>query len=181
MPICATKFINSITYLNFDGCHNNPPQVAQNPNPHQDFQGSTPLWAMNLGRLSHEQGQPPPYNGDRSFYNLNEGGSPDRVLPILVRRVARNVEQGRTNFNQAMEIHANSGVNTVRLCHLNDEQELTRTHTDAQQIELNACQSEVRDLRQNQVALRRRVWETEQQLAESRAKSSTNQNNTPRE
>ena len=47
-----------------------PLQVAQNPNPRHDFQGPTPLWAVNLGRWSHEQGQPPPYNGDRSFYNV---------------------------------------------------------------------------------------------------------------
>ena len=115
-----------------------------------------------MGRWSQEQGQPPPYNSDRSLYNLNEGGSTDRFLPILVRCVARNAEQGRANFNQVMEIHANSRVNKVRLHHLTDDQNLERTCTDAQQVELNACLSEVRDLLQNQVALQRRVWETKQ-------------------
>ena len=92
---------------------------------------------MNLGRLSHDQGQPHPYNGDQSFYNLNEGGSTERVLLILVRRVARNVEQGRENFDQVMEICANSRVNTVRLRHLTGDQDLERTHTNALQVDLN--------------------------------------------
>ena len=73
-----------------------------------------------------------------------------------------------------MEIRANSGVNTVHLCHLTDDHDLESTCTNALWVELNAWQSEVKDLRQNQVALQRRVWETEQQLAESRAESSTN-------
>lgn len=36
----------------------------QNPNPRPGFQGPTPMWVVNLNRWSHEQGQPPPYNGD---------------------------------------------------------------------------------------------------------------------
>ncbi|KAL7610638.1 hypothetical protein Lser_V15G13684 [Lactuca serriola] len=80
---------------------NNLPLVAPipNPNPRPAFQGPTPLWAKNLGRWSQEQGQTILYNGDRSFYNLSEGGSADRVLPILVRKVARNDEQGRAAIN----------------------------------------------------------------------------------
>ena len=71
----------------------NLPQVAPipNPNPRPEFEGPTPMWVGSLDRWSHEQGQPHPYNGDRRFYNLNERGSADRALPIIVR-VARNVE-----------------------------------------------------------------------------------------
>ena len=74
---------------------NNLPFVApiQNPNPRPEFHGSTPLWGTNLNRWSRKQDQPLPYNGDRSFYNLSEGGSANRVLPILVQRIARNDEQ----------------------------------------------------------------------------------------
>ena len=74
----------------------NLPQVAPIPNPNHrlEFQGPTPMWVRSLNKWSHDQGQPLPYNGDRNFYNLNEGGPADRALPILVLRVARNVELG---------------------------------------------------------------------------------------
>ena len=65
----------------------------------------------------------------------------------MVRRAARNVEHGRANIDQIMEIRAKSEVNTVRLRHLTDEQDFERFRTDALQVELNACRSEVRDLR----------------------------------
>ena len=45
-----------------------------------------------------------PFNGDRSFYDLSAGGSADRVLPILVRRVARNEIHGRRVLNIIMEV-----------------------------------------------------------------------------
>ena len=92
---------------------------------------------------------------------MSEGGSANKILPILVCRVSRNVEQGRAAIDQVMEVRANSGVNTVRLRHLNKDQELTSTHTDALHRELTASRSEVRELRKSQVALERRVWETE--------------------
>ena len=105
---------------------------------------------------------------------MNEGGSTDKFVPILVRRVARNVEQGIANFDQGMEICENSGVNTVRFCHLTNVQDFERSRTDALQVELNACRSQTRDLRQNQVALQRRMWEIEKQLDESKVESTTN-------
>ena len=96
---------------------NNLPFVApiNNPNPRPKFHGSTPLWAVNLNKWSNEQGQSRPYHGDRSFYNLSEGGSADRVLPILVRRIARIDEQRRTTIHRTEENDANTGVNTVRI------------------------------------------------------------------
>lgn len=70
----------------------NPLPLAQNPNHHQNFQGPTPLWAINLDRWSEEQGWNHLYHGDRSFYNLEAGGSEDRALPVLVRRVSHSSE-----------------------------------------------------------------------------------------
>ena len=72
----------------------NLPPVAPipNPNPQLVLEGPTPTWVGSLDRWSHEQGQPRPYNGDRRFYNVDGGGSADRSLPIIIRRVARNVE-----------------------------------------------------------------------------------------
>ena len=68
----------------------NPPPVTQNPNPHLNFQDPTPLWAINLDRLSHEQGQNSPYQGDQNFYNQKARGSANRTLPVLVHHVSHN-------------------------------------------------------------------------------------------
>lgn len=94
---------------------NNLPLVGQAPNnnPRPAFPGPTPLWATDLNRWSDEQGQPLPYFGDQSFYNVSEGGSADRALPVIIRRIARNVEQGRAAIDRIMEIDANSGVNSL--------------------------------------------------------------------
>ena len=104
---------------------NNLPPNAQNPNlnPRPVFQGPTPLWATNLNTWSHEQGQPIPYNGDRSFYNLTKGGSADRVLPIMVRRISRNSIIAQATINQVLEVDANSGVNTVHIRQLESAHE----------------------------------------------------------
>ena len=58
------------------------------PNPRPAFHGPTPEWVECLETWSQGQDQPMPFNGDRSFYDLSNGGSADRILPILVRRVA---------------------------------------------------------------------------------------------
>ena len=69
----------------------NLPLVAPipNPNPRPAFHGPTPPWVECLETWSQGQDQPMPFDGDRSFYDLSEGGSADRVLPILARRVVR--------------------------------------------------------------------------------------------
>ena len=70
----------------------NLPQAAPVPipNPRPAFHGPTPPWVECLETWSQGQDQPMPFDGDRSFYDLSNGGSADRVLPILDRRVDRN-------------------------------------------------------------------------------------------
>ena len=107
---------------------NNLPLVGQAPNnnPRPAFPGPTPMWANNLNRWSDEQGQPLPYFGDRSFYNVSEGGSAERALPVIICRIARNVEQGRAAIDRVIEFDAISGVNTVRIRRLEEDIERTR-------------------------------------------------------
>ena len=83
----------------------NLPLEAQIPiqNPCQDFHGLTPLWVESLETWNQEPDQPIPYNGDRSFYNMSGGGSADRVLPIMVRKIARNEIEGRIAINRIMD------------------------------------------------------------------------------
>ena len=107
---------------------NNLPQGVQVPNlnPGPTFQDPTPLLATKLNCWSDEQGQHLPYNGEQIFYNVSEGGSADRVLPIMVRRIARNGEQGRAAIDRVIEIDPNSGDNTVRIIHLEETMERNR-------------------------------------------------------
>ncbi|CAH1440060.1 unnamed protein product [Lactuca virosa] len=147
---------------------NNLPQVGQAPNlnPQPAFQGPTPLWATNLNRWSDEQGQPLPYYRDRSFYDLSRGGSADRARPVMIRRIARNVEQGRAAIDRVMEIDANSGVNTVRIRHLEDAVEGTRRTNETLRQQLAASRTEILELRVRQRAHERHLQEVVPQLAD---------------
>ena len=154
---------------------NNLPPAAQNPNlnPRPVFQGPTPLWATNLITWSHEQGQPIPYNGDRSFYNLTEGGSADRVLPIMVSRMSRNTIIAQAAINQVLEVDASYGVNTVHIRQLESAHERTLVHNAALQRELTEPQAEVRELRAQQARADRRMRDIERLLSGSRTHASS--------
>ena len=103
----------------------NLPQAAPFPipNPRPAFHGPTPEWVECLETWSQGQDQPMPFNGDRSFYDLSNGGSADRILPILVRRVARNEIQGRTALHQITEVVADARMHTLHTILLEDARE----------------------------------------------------------
>jgi len=151
---------------------NNLPLVGQAPNnnPRPAFPGPTPLWATNLNRWSDEQGQPLPYFGDRTFYNVSDGGSADRALPVIIRRIARNVEQGRAAIDRVMEIDANSGVNTVRIRRLEEDMERTRRTNETLQQQLAASRAEILELRARQRAQDRHLQEVFRQVSDLRAR-----------
>ena len=154
---------------------NNLPTAVQNPNlnPRPVFQGPTPLWATNLITWSHEQGQPIPYNGDRSFYNLTEGSSADRVLPIMVRRMSRNSIIAQAAVNQVLEVDANSGVNTVHIRQLESAHERTLVRNANLQRELAETRAEVRELRAQQARSDRHIRDIERLLSGSRTHASS--------
>ena len=112
---------------------NNLPPVAPvtNPNPRQAFQGPTPAWVECIETWSEEQNQPMPFNEDRSFYNTREGGSADRVLPILVRRVSRNEIQGRTALQRIVEVDTNGGLHSLRTSRLEHARERSAADHEA--------------------------------------------------
>ncbi|KAL7610552.1 hypothetical protein Lser_V15G11887 [Lactuca serriola] len=64
-----------------------------------------------------------PFIGDRNFYDLSNGGSARRIMPILVRGVAQNEIQGRTALHQIAEVVANARMHTLRTIHLEDAHE----------------------------------------------------------
>ena len=149
---------------------NNLPLVGQAPNnnPRPAFPGPTPMWANDLNRWSDEQGHPLPYFGDRTFYNVSDGGSADRALPVIIRRIARNVEQGRAAIDRVMEIDANSGVNTVRIRRLEEDMERTRRTNETLQQQLAASRAEVLELRARQRAQDRHLQEVFRQMSDLR-------------
>ena len=63
------------------------------------------------------------FDGDRSFYDLSNGGSADRALSILVRREARNEIQGWTALHQITEVVAYARMHTLHTIHLEDAHE----------------------------------------------------------
>ena len=90
-----------------------------------------------------------PYTIQRrqKLLQLSEGGSTDRVLPILVRRVPRNEEQGRTAINRIMEVDAKAGVSTVCIRRLEDAHGRSMRDNEALQQELAETRAEVIELR----------------------------------
>ncbi|KAL7595484.1 hypothetical protein Lser_V15G29681 [Lactuca serriola] len=98
----------------------NLPQAAPFPipNPRSAFHGPTPEWVECLETWNQGQDKPMPFNGDRSFYDLSNGGSADRSMPILIQRVARNEIQGRTALQRIAEVDTNGGMHMLRISRL---------------------------------------------------------------
>ena len=109
-----------------------------------------------------------PFNGDRSFYDLSNGGSADRILPILVRRVARNEIQGRTALHQITEVVTDARMHTLYTIRLEDARERSeRNHVTLLQA-LAESRAEVIELRVRQRVYERHLLDMERQLAELR-------------
>ena len=148
----------------------NLPQAAPVPipNPRPAFHGPTPEWVECLETWSQGQDQPMPFNGDRSFYDLRNGGSADRTLPILVRRVAQNEIQGRTALHQITEVVANARMHTLRTIRLEDARESSERDHEALLQTLTESRAEVIELRVRQRVYKRHLLNVERQLAELR-------------
>ena len=73
----------------------NPPPTVQHTVIGQDFQGPTPAWAAYLHHWSRQQRQRPPCGIEKGFFDLFEGGSADRALPIIAHRIARQTYHAR--------------------------------------------------------------------------------------
>ena len=103
-----------------------------------------------------------------SFYNISESGSADRALPIMVSIIARNVEQGGAAVGRVVEIDANIGVHPVRICHLEEVMERTRSTNETLQQQLAVSQAEVIELRFRQRAHERHLQEVVRQMEDLR-------------
>lgn len=68
---------------------------------------------------------------ERGFYNHDRGGSVDKALPVMVRRITRQGEQARASANQIMEVGATTEVTAVSVHHLDEDHDRTQDHTEA--------------------------------------------------
>ena len=109
-----------------------------------------------------------PFNGDRSFYDLSNGGSADRILPILVRRVARNEIQGRTALHQITEVVAYARMHTLHTIHLEDAHERSERNHETLLQALTESRAEVIGFRVRQMGCERHLLDMERQLVELR-------------
>lgn len=78
-------------------------------------------------------------------------------MPIIVHRIARNVEQGRETINRILEIDTKSGVNTFYIRQLEEAMERTRRTNETLQQLLAASQADVIELRVRQRAHERHL------------------------
>ena len=116
------------------------------PNPRPAFHGPTPEWVECLETWSQGQDQPMPFNGDRSFYDLSNRGSADRIMPILIRRVAQNKIQGRTALQRIAEVDTNGGMHTLRTNRLEHARERSERDHETLLQALAETRAEVIDL-----------------------------------
>ena len=139
-----------------------------NPNPRPAFQGPMPPWVECLEIWSEEQDQPMSFDGDRSFYNINEGTPADRIFPILVRRVARDEIQGRTTLHSIAEVDANARIHTIRTNRLDHTREKSAKDYETLLQALAESRTDVIKLRVRQRVYERHMLDMERQLAELR-------------
>ena len=106
----------------------------------------------------------------RGFYNVSEGGTADRALPVIVNRIARQFDQSRMSINRILEVNAAAQANTADILRLDEMQDDTQHHTEALQRQLNAAESEIRGLREHQAAQERR-WKSQDEAEPSNRRS----------
>ncbi|KAI3510484.1 hypothetical protein L1887_17521 [Cichorium endivia] len=100
--------------------HNAPP-------PPPSFQGQTPEWAEHIRLWSREQGLVPPYG---MSFEIRNGSSADRALPVVVGRIHRQEEQIRATSSQVMDVGATAEVTTARLRRLDEAHDHTSGRVD---------------------------------------------------
>ncbi|KAL7589059.1 hypothetical protein Lser_V15G40392 [Lactuca serriola] len=148
----------------------NLPQTAPFPipNPRPAFYGPTPEWVECLETWSQGQDQPMPFTGDRSFYDLSNGGSADRIMPILIRRVARNEIQDMTALQRIAKVDTNGGMHMLHTSRLEHARERSKRDHETLLQALAESRAEVMELRVRQRVYERHLLDVERQLAELR-------------
>lgn len=102
----------------------------------------------------------------REYYNLTDGGTADKALPIIIRRINRQTNQARISINRILKVNATAQVNTADILRLDEMQEDTDQHTIALQRQVDAAQEEIRQLREYQAA-QEKCWKSQDEAGPS--------------
>ena len=88
------------------------PPAAQPPVVRRNFQGPTPVWGSHLLHWNQQQGLCPPYSMCQDFYDVRDGGSADRVLPVMVGKLANQSYQSGVQASRIREVNVEVQDNT---------------------------------------------------------------------
>ncbi|CAI9260729.1 unnamed protein product [Lactuca saligna] len=91
------------------------PQVI-NPGQHHLRQGNArpiPDSVQHINHWCRDEGIHPPYRMAREYYNHINRGTADKALPIIIRRINRQIDQARISINQILEVNATAQVNNA--------------------------------------------------------------------
>ena len=89
-----------------------------------------------MNHWSQQQGQRPPYEMERGYYDLR-GGSADRALLVIVHRIAHQTDQAQISINRILEVNATAQANTADILRLDELQDDTQNHIEALQRQVN--------------------------------------------
>ncbi|KAL7616187.1 hypothetical protein Lser_V15G03688 [Lactuca serriola] len=90
------------------------------------------------------------------------------IMPILIRRVARNEIQGRTALQRIAEVDTNGGMHMLRTSRLKHARERSERDHETLLQALAESRAEVMELRVRQRVYKRHLLDVERQLVELR-------------
>ena len=109
----------------------------------------------------------------RDYYDISNGGTNDRALPVIVCHISHQVDQSYISINRILEVTIVSQENAINLHRLDGDHDETRHHTDMLHVEMIASQIEMRALQERQTTLERCLRESESHVAEPSTRSRT--------
>ncbi|KAL7608232.1 hypothetical protein Lser_V15G12309 [Lactuca serriola] len=150
----------------------NPP-APRSPEVRMGYQPPIPIWGSHLYYWSRQQGVLPPFGMCREFYNVSGGGSADRALPVLVRQIATQTYQSDMQAARIREVNAATQGNAADIRRLDGLHESTQLHTRTLQNQMVTALAEIREMKEQQTVLERRLMGVMQSDAESSSKCTT--------
>lgn len=79
----------------------------------------------------------------RVFYNLRNGESADRALPVMIHHIACLNDQARASTGHIMDVGATVEVTGAQLRHLDGYHDRTNDHVDALQEEVTTARADI--------------------------------------
>ena len=154
------------------------PEVIDPPIPHppeiRPYQpGPIPMWGSHLYYWSRQQGVRPPFGMCRDFYNVSGGSSADRALPVIVNAIATQNYETDRQAARVREVNAATQGNAADIRRLEGLHENTQIYTGTLQNQMITTLAEIKEMKEQQADLERRLMGVKQSDAESSSKRTT--------